>query len=184
VAFTHAGNTHLAQVRLAWLPLRLGCREGLEAPARPQVWAVIAYDPELARTLVLLTNVPVTDEASAQSVYSDWRLRGRIAHGYRCAQEQGLDGEDMRVRSLERQQMILVLVLAAAQVVFYIGVGWPPGSVAWLRRLGGKLGWAIDRDGPYLLLQGLAAVWQTVATLTHLERYLRGRHLFPGQGCG
>jgi len=48
---------------------------------------------------------------------------------------------------------------------------WPPLALEWLRRLGGKLGWAIDRDGVYILLCGLAAIWQAVAALTHLERH-------------
>jgi hypothetical protein len=184
VSFTHAGKTRLAKVRLAWLRLRLGISDHLEETARPAVWALIVYDPVLERTLVLLTNVPLVDEAVAQSVYNDWRLRGRIEHGYRFDQEQGLDVEDMRVRSLERQQMVFVLVLAAAQVVFQVGESWPPQAVEWLRRLGGKLGWAIDRDGPYILLHGLAAVWQAVAAFTQAERQPFPHHLFPGQGCG
>lgn len=35
-------------------------------------------------------------------------------------------------------------------------------------QLGGKLGLTIDRDGPYIPLEGLSAVWQTATTLTHL----------------
>jgi len=95
VVFTHAGRTRLAKVRIAWLGLRLGIADGLEESARPLVWALVVYDPQEERTLVLLTNVEVKDEATAQSVYSDWRLRGRIEQGYRFEQEQGLDVEDM-----------------------------------------------------------------------------------------
>jgi hypothetical protein len=60
------------------------------------------------------------------------------------------------------------LVLLAAQFVFHLMHTWPPSAVLWLRRLGGKLGLAIDRDGPYILLRGLAAVWQAITTLTLL----------------
>lgn len=120
------------------------------------------------RTLVLLTNVPVRTEAEARAVYQDWRLRGRIEHGYRFAQEQGLDVEDMRVQTLERMRRLFALVLAAAHFVFDVMERWPSEAVTWLRLLGGKLGPQIDRDGPYILLRGLQAVWQTVATLTLL----------------
>ena len=163
VEFQHAGKTRQATVTVGWLQLRL--------PATQQeVWAVVAeeYDrqDQAARTLVLLTNVPITTEREARSVYEDWRLRGRIEHGYRFDQEQGLDVEDMRVRTLARMRRLFVLVLVAAQFVFYLMETWPPAAVTWLRLLGGKLGLQIDRDGPYILLRGLHAVWQTVATLT------------------
>jgi hypothetical protein len=39
-------------------------------------------------------------------------------------------------------------------------------AVLWLRKLGGKLGLPTDRDGPYIVLRGLGAVWQTVAALS------------------
>ena len=123
---------------------------------------------EPVRTLVLLTNVPITTEAEARAVYEDWRLRGRIEHGYRFAQEQGLDVEDMRVQTLARMQRLFGLVLAAAQFVFQVMETWPTEAVRWVRLVGGKLGLQIDRDGPYIVLRGLQAVWQTVATLTLL----------------
>jgi hypothetical protein len=40
--------------------------------------------------------------------------------------------------------------------------------VLWLRKLGGKFGLTTDRDGPYILLHDLSAVWQAVATLSWL----------------
>ena len=51
-------------------------------------------------------------------------------------------------------------------------------AVMWLRLLGGKLGLPIDRDGPYILLRGLQAVWQTVATLTLLALKPFPHHAF------
>jgi hypothetical protein len=165
VTFTHAGTTRLAAVRVGWLHIRL-------PETQQAVWVVVAEEyaaeDQVVRTLVLLTNVPVTEEADAQAVYADWRLRGRIEHGYRLAQEQGLDVEDMRVQTLARMRRLFVLVLVAMQVVFYIMTRWPPQAVQWLRKLGGKLEMPMDRDGPYILLRGLQAVWQTVATLTLL----------------
>ena len=163
VAFRHAGTTRQATVKVGWLQQRI--------PSTQQVvWAVVAEEYDKAdhavRTLVLLTNVPVRSEAEARSVYEDWRLRGRIEHGYRFAQEQGLDVEDMRVQTLPRMQRLFALVVAAAHFVFQVMETWPPVAVTWLRLLGDKLGLQIDRDGPYILLRGLQAVWQTVATLT------------------
>ncbi len=165
VAFTHAGKTRRATVKVGWLQLRL-------PETQQELWAVIAeeYDQEehVVRTLVLMTNVALRTEAEARAVYEDWRLRGRIEHGYRFAQEQGLDVEDVRVQTLPRMRRLFALVLAAAHFVFHVMQTWPPAAVRWLRLLGGKLGLQIDRDGPYILLRGLQAVWQTVATLTLL----------------
>lgn len=157
--FQHAGRTRQAQVRMGWFLLRL-------PETHQELWVLVAQDDLFNRTLVLLTNLPIRSEALAKEVYSDWRLRGRIEHGYRFDQEQGLDVEDMRVQTLERMRRLFALVLLAAQFVFYLMKHWPTKAVLWLRRLGGKLGLTTDRDGPYILLRGLSAVWQTVATLS------------------
>lgn len=165
VTFEHAGKRRLAEVKVGWLRLRL-------PETGQELWAVVAeeYDAEdkAVRILVLLTNVPVVEVATAQVLYEEWRLRGRIEHGYRFCQEAGLDVEDMRVRTLERMRRLFMLVLLAAQFVMHLTQKWPAVGVGWLRLLGGKLGLQIDRDGPYMVLRGLSAVWQTVATLTLL----------------
>jgi hypothetical protein len=94
-------------------------------------------------------------------VHSD---SGRIEHGYRCAQEQGLDVENMRVQTLVRMQRFFALVLVAAQFVLHLMQTWPPTAVQWLRKLGGKLEVAMDRDGPYILLRGSHVLWQMMTT--------------------
>ncbi len=75
-------------------------------------------------------------------------------------------------------QRLFTLVLVAAQFVFHLMDTWPPQTVPWLRKLGGKLEVAMDRDGPYIVLRGLVALWQTVATLTLLALEPFPRHLF------
>jgi hypothetical protein len=190
VEFKHAGYTRQATIQIGWLCVRL-------PETGRALWVLVAYEAATEqgqerkerkeRTLVLLTNVPVQSVEEAQSVYSDWRLRSRIEHGYRFDQEQGLDVEDMRVQTVERMRRLFALVLVAAQFVFHLMDRWPAVAVQWLREVGGKLGLGIDRDGPYLLLRGLSAVWQTVATLTHLTLHPFPHHAFPsvqGQRCG
>lgn len=102
-------------------------------------------------------------------VYDDWRLRARIEHGYRFDQEQGLDVEDMRVQSLEAMRRLFVLVLDAAQFVFYLIDTWPPRAVLWVRALGVKRGLANDLNGPYLVLRGLSTLIQTLVMLSFLS---------------
>jgi hypothetical protein len=46
--------------------------------------------------------------------------------------------------------------------------------VLWLRRLGGKLGLSSDRDGVYILLAGIRAVFVSAATLAFASQ-----HTFP-----
>ena len=161
VTFTHARKKRWATIQIGWLALRL-------PDTHQRLWAIVAYEPALDRTLVLLTNVPLITIADVRQLYNDWRLRPRIEHGYRFDQEQGLDVEDMRVQSLEAMQRLFILVLAAAQFVFYLIDTWPPRAVLWVRYLGGKLGLANDLDGPYLVLRGLSTLIQTVVTLTFL----------------
>jgi hypothetical protein len=159
VLFTHAGQTHLDTVPLGWFMVRI--------PETIQpLWILVADDLTLNRQLVLITNVPLTSVLIVQQVYNDWRLRTRIEHGYRFDQEQGLDVEDMRLHALDRMRRLFALVLLAAQIVFVIADQWPPNAVLWLRQLGGKLGLSSDRDGPYWLLQGIAAVISTAMTLS------------------
>jgi hypothetical protein len=170
VAFTHAGTTRLARVQLGWLLLRL-------PDSHQKIWMLVAERDSREKPLVLLTNAPLNDVAQVRRVYSDWRLRTRIEHGYRFHQEQGLDVEDVRVRTMERMRRIYALVLLAAQFVFFVMTSWPTNAVTWLRELGGKLGLTTDRDGPYLLLCGMRAVYQTIATLS-----LLAIRPFPQQG--
>ena len=169
--FHHAGQTRQATLNVGWYHLRL-------PETQQHVWAVVYYEAAIDRTTVLLTNIPVSVPATAKRVYRDWRLRGRIEHGYRFDQEQGLDVEDMRVQSREAMQRLFVLVLLAAQFVFYLADTWPQEAVTWLRRLGGKFGLGMDRDGMYLLLRGLSALWQTLVTLSWTLLYPFPKHLF------
>ena len=159
VLFTHAGQTRLDTVQLGWFKVRI-------PDTLQPLWVLVADDQTLNRQLVLITNVPLENVSHVQQVYNDWRLRTRIEHGYRFDQEQGLDIEDMRVQTVERMRRLFVFVLLSAQLVFVIGEQWPPKAVLWLRQLGGKLGLSTDRDGPYWLLRGIAAVITTSMTLS------------------
>ena len=167
VVFTHAGK--MRQVTLSFG--RLACR----LPETQQVvWVLVVHSPTRQEDLLLITNVSLTSRRIMRQVYEDWRLRSRIEHGYRFDQEQGLDLEDLRVQTLERMRRLFVLVLLAAQFVFFINGTWAQDAILWLRELGGKLGQVCDHDGPYVLLRGIAAVWLTVATLRFLAY-----HPFP-----
>jgi hypothetical protein len=157
--FHHAGKTHLATVQAGWFLIRLPV-------THQQLWVLVAHNDLENRNAVLITNVPIRSEANAIQIYSDWRLRGKIEHGYRFDQEQGLDVEDLRVQTLERMRRLFALVLAAAQFVFHIMRRWPRKAVFWLRKLGGKLGLKTDREGPYIVLRGISAVFLTAATLS------------------
>jgi len=158
--FTHARKSRTATLKIGWYALRLPKTQQL-------LWAIVAYEEKLNRTLVLLTNVPLDSVAQVRSVYNDWRLRPRIEHGYRFDQEQGLDVEDIRLHSLEGMQRLFLLVLLSAQFVFYLNDTWPEPAVTWIRSLGGKLHLKNDLDGPYLLLRGLSSLFKTVVTLSH-----------------
>ena len=175
VLFKHAGRTRLDKVQFGWFQIRL--------PDNPEqiLWVLVADDPSMDRELVLITNIPLDTIPIVQQVYNDWRLRSRIEHGYRFDQEQGLDVEDMRVHTLDRMRRIFAMVLLSAQMVFVIAFHWPPKAVLWLRQLGGKLGIAADRDGPYWLLHGISAVIVTAMTLSFASL-----HPFPFQEmtCG
>ena len=158
--FKHAVRTRLDTVQFGWFQIRL--------PNHPEqiLWVLVADNPHFKQALVLITNVALETIPIVQQVYNDWRLRGRIEHGYRFVQEQGLDVEDMRVQTLDRMRRLFAIILLSAQIVFVIGVHWPPKSVLWLRQLGGKLGLASDRDGPYWLLKGISAVITSAMTLS------------------
>ncbi len=71
----------------------------------------------------------------------------------------------MGAHSLSR---LFALILLAAAFMFHPMHTWLPQAMLWLRQLGGKLGRASDHDGPYILLQGLQALWQTLMTLSLL----------------
>jgi len=163
VLFTHARKTRLVTMQVGWLRIGLPEQES-------SMWVLIAQDiEEQWPPLVLLTNIAIENEQDALAVYTDWRLRSRIEHGYRFDQEQGLDVEDMQVRTLERMRRLFALVLLTAQLVFHLMHTWPPLALRWVRLLGGKLDRSSDRDGPYILLRGLQALFQTLTTLSLLS---------------
>jgi hypothetical protein len=161
VHFSHARTQRQATLDIGWFRIRLPTRE-------QNLCVIVAHEAACNRTLVLLTNIPLLTIADVRTAYDDWRLRSRIEHGYRFDQEQGLDVEDMRVQTLERMKRLFILVLTAAQFVFFLINTWPAPAVLWIRSLGGKLGLRNDLDGPYLFLRGLSALFQTVATLSFL----------------
>ena len=164
VAFTHARKVRVAEIGLGWLKIRI--------PGKQQVlWALVAYESELDRTLVLITNIPILTAHDAEAVYTEWRYRPQIEHTYRFDQEDGLDVEDVRVQTLERMRRVFALIMIAALFVYHIAHAWPQHMVLWLRRLGGKLGLSSDLDGPYVLLAGIRAVLVTVATLAFATQY-------------
>ncbi len=84
---------------MGWFQIRL-------PETHQKLWVLVAEDDLEQRTL--------------QTIYNDWRLRGRIEHGYRFDQEQGLDVEAVRVHTLERMHRIFALDLLAAQFIFHI----------------------------------------------------------------
>jgi hypothetical protein len=156
--FTHARKVHIADIALGWLQIRI--------PTTQQVlWALVVEDSYHDRPLVLLTNVPIRTATDAKVVYTEWRDRPRIEHTYRFDQEDGLDVEDMRVQTMERMRRVFVMVLLAALFVYHVDHTWPRPMVLWLRQLGGKFGLSQDLDGPYVLLQGIGAVFLTATTL-------------------
>jgi hypothetical protein len=171
VNFTHARKVRMAQMALGWFKIRL-------LKTQQVLWVLVAHEigPD-DDDLVLITNVPIETARDAETVYTEWRYRPQVEHTYRFDQEDGLDVEDMRVRTLERMRRVFVLVLLAALFVYHIGHVWPYKAVLWLRRLGGKLGFSTDRDGPYVLLAGLSAVFVTIATLS-----FAAHHPFPDIG--
>lgn len=174
VLFTHARKTRRARIGFGWLHLRL-------PETHQEVWVLVAHDFERDHALVLLTNVPLESIAIVQQVYADWRQRAQIEHGYRFEQEEGLDVEDLRVETLERMRRLFLCVLRAAQFVCHIDRTWHTHAVRWLRLLGGKLDVESDRDGLYILLRGIGAVWQAAATMTFALN-----HPFPAENsiCG
>jgi hypothetical protein len=167
VAFTHARKVRVRRKALGWLKIRL-----LET--QQVLWVLVVHDLVSDSDLVLITNVPIESSDDAQTVFTEWRFRPRIEHTYRFDQEDGLDVEDMRVHTLERMRRIFVLVLLAALFTYDVAHSWPRKALLWIRRLGGKLGRTSDRDGAYVLLAGIRAVFITAATLA-----FAARHPFP-----
>jgi hypothetical protein len=162
VSFQHAGEERKAKVAVGWYKCRL-------VDTKQELRVLIAEEVEgelEGRRLVLGTNVALLSGSVARTVYSDWRLRSRIEHGYRFDQEAGLNVEAMLVRNLEAMRVLFGLVLAAAQLVYYLMAEWPAVVVEWVRELGGAGGQKCDRGGVYLFLQGLVALYQTFLTIS------------------
>ena len=167
VIFTPARRERRATLGFGWFQVR-----------RPQtqqtLGVLVVHDEAELHDWMLRTNVPLTHSRVVRQVYGDRRQRGFIEPGDGFDQEQGLDVEDLRMPPLERMRRLFILVLLSAQFVCFLDRTWPQAAVLWLRLLGGKLDLPQDREGPYLLLRGLSAVWITAATRAFLST-----HPFP-----
>lgn len=172
--FAHARQTRTGQVGLGWLKLFL---PGDERP----LWLLAIHDPDLDRTIGLLTNCPLVTLNDAQTVFITWRYRPHIEHTYRLDQEAGLDVEDLRVHTLDHMRRVFLMVLAAAAFLYHLNQTWQPEALHWLRSLGGKLGTLHDLDGFYLLLAGIRVVLVTAATLLFVRSFPFPR---PIDTCG
>jgi len=128
-------------------------------------WALVIRDPDKDRHIVLPTSIAIRCAEDARQVYTDRSHWPEIEHCYRLEQEDGLDVEDAGVRTRERMRRVFARVLRAALFVCHLTRSWPRRALTWLRCLGGKLGLSIDRDGPYVLLAGIRAVFVAAATI-------------------
>jgi hypothetical protein len=157
--FTHARHEREVTVHLGWFKIRFA---DLPQPMGALVVRRSDDEPEL----VLLTTIPLTTATQARLAFEHWRLRPASEHIYRFDQEQGLDVEDMRVRSLQAMRRLFVLVLLTVLFVAHLAATWPQPAVTWLRSLGGKLGLPTDLDGLSLLLADISFVFTAAATLS------------------
>jgi hypothetical protein len=165
--FTHARQTRTVHVALSWFTVYL--------PDEPDPLGLLTvHDPDLNREIGLLTNRLIQTTADAEAVFVTWRCRPAIEPTYRLDQEAGVDVEDLRVQTLEHMRRVFFMVLAAAALLYHLDHTWQPEALHWLRCLGGKLGQLSDLDGLYLLLDGIAAVLSTTATLAFVRA-----NLFP-----
>jgi hypothetical protein len=167
VTFTKARRKRVVDKKLGWLKIRL-------LDTHHVLWALVIHDPNTRKDVVLLTNIPIQSDEDALLVLSEWRRRPQIEHTYRFDQEDGLDIEDMRVRTVERMRRVFALVLLATLFIYQVAQTWPQPALQWIRCLGGKLGVSSDRDGLYVLLAGLRAIFVTHATLAFTHQ-----HPFP-----
>jgi hypothetical protein len=90
------------------------------APADQLLWALVIHDPDLERDIVLLTNLSIRSSLDARTVYTTWRHRPQIEHTYHFDQEDGLQIEDIQVRTVERMRRVFILVLLAALFVHFV----------------------------------------------------------------
>lgn len=124
------------------------------------MWALVVRRCDDEPELVLLTTIPITNAAQAQLAFEQWRMRPAIEHTYRFEQEQGLDVEDMRVRSSSGHASAFRAGLADHPLCRSSGCHL--ASLGWR----GKLGLKTNLDGLNLLLAGISFVFTTAATLS------------------
>lgn len=151
--------------RRQWATVQLGCQKIRLPKIDLECWLVGAECPIFREPWFLLTNVPIVDQKALIQIFEDFRLRAGIEDLFRFLQGKGLDWEEFRLQKLERIRRLLAVVLSTASFVFRLPHRLPTRLVQKLRCLGGKLGTAADKDGPYLLLRGISRVFSALTTL-------------------
>ncbi|WP_232822476.1 transposase [Thermus sediminis] len=130
---------------------------------------VVSWIPALGRRgeWWLLTSLEVRGEREALRVVEMYRRRWGVEEFFRLLRA-GLGLESFQVRGLSRIRKVVAVLLGLA--VFLWEVRRSGGVLeGLLLRLGGKLGIASERDGPYLLLRGLVRLLNYEVTKEALE---------------
>ncbi len=130
---------------------------------------MVSWIPALGRRgeWWLLTSLEVRGEREALRVVEMYRRRWGVEEFFRLLRA-GLGLESFQVRGLSRIRKVVAVLLGLA--VFLWEVRRSGGVLeGLLLRLGGKLGIASERDGPYLLLRGLVRLLNYEVTKEALE---------------
>ncbi|WP_233493245.1 MULTISPECIES: IS4 family transposase [unclassified Meiothermus] len=124
-----------------------------------------------------MTSLPVRGPEEALRVVEIYRRRWEI-EGFIRLLKVGLGLEGFLVCGLVRIRKVVAVVLGLAMFVWELQ-GAEGSFKAFLLELGGKLGLAGERDGPYLLLRGLVRLLNHQVIQEHLERARKGK-----KSCG
>jgi hypothetical protein len=153
--------------RYRGVALGVGWRE-VEVEGR-RLYLVVSRIPALGRRgeWWLLTSLPVRGEEEALRVVEMYRRRWEVEEFFRLLKV-GLRLESFQVRGLSRIRKVVAVLLGLAVCLWEVrrSGGALEGL---LLRLGGKLGIASERDGPYLLLRGLVRLINYEVTKEALE---------------
>lgn len=133
-----------------------------------KLWVVRTVVRGFKEEWILMTNVPVTDLATALEIWRNYARRWGIEDFYKFTKS-NLNLEAFQVDKIEKIRKVLSWVAVAGAFLYDLGVNINDPHIKLLLRLGGFTGRKRDKPGKGTLERGLSRLFIAMMVNENLE---------------
>jgi hypothetical protein len=154
-------------------------REGPGQTVQKPLWLVeVRLQKSHWQPWLLITDWPVTDEASAVRILQMYRQRWAVEDSFKFTKE-CLGWEDVQLLDLTGIRTLAALAWVAAGFLYELGITWEWPEVQLLARLGGWVERKDRKPGKIVITRGLRRLLDAMTTDAFLNRYIAEHGALP-----